>query len=66
MRVVKPATRYLHRWVIAQGMVHVSGTGSGNDTGGKGRLGTATEETRWALENMKTILEAVGSRMDQV
>jgi 2-iminobutanoate/2-iminopropanoate deaminase len=50
----------------AGGWVFVSGTGAGNDIGGAARAGTATEETRWALENVSAILRAAGSSLDRV
>lgn len=50
----------------AAGLVFVSGTGAGNDTGGQPRGGTATEQTRYALENIATILKATGSSLDRV
>ncbi len=46
--------------------VSVSGTGTGSDADGKPRVGTATEETRWALENLKQILEDAGSSLERV
>lgn len=50
----------------AAGLVFVSGTGAGNDIGGKAREGTAAEQTRWALENVAAILVAAGSSLDRV
>jgi 2-iminobutanoate/2-iminopropanoate deaminase len=47
-------------------LVYVSGTGAGNDIGGPAREGTATEETRWSLENMAQLLKIAGSGMDRV
>ena len=40
--------------------------GDGSDADGKPRTGTATEETRWALENLKQILEEAGSSLERV
>ena len=54
------------RVVKAGGMVYVSGAGTGNGPDGKPRVGTAAEETRWALENVAAILKAAGSSMDLV
>ena len=48
------------------GLIFVSGTGAGNDIGGPAREGTATEETRWALENMGELLQHAGSDMGSV
>jgi len=50
----------------AAGLVFVSGTGAGNDIGGKAREGTAAEQTRWALENVAAILAAAGSSLERV
>jgi 2-iminobutanoate/2-iminopropanoate deaminase len=47
-------------------LVYVSGTGAGNDIGGPAREGTATDETRWSLNNVAELLEAAGSGMDRV
>jgi enamine deaminase RidA (YjgF/YER057c/UK114 family) len=44
----------------------VSGTGTGSGADGKPRVGTAAEETRWALENLKQILEDAGSNLERV
>ena len=44
----------------------VSGAGTGSGPDGKARVGTAAEETKWALENVKQILEQAGSGMDLV
>ena len=46
--------------------VSVSGTGTGSDADGKPRVGTASEETRWALQNLKQILEEAGSSLERV
>ena len=50
----------------AAGLVFVSGTGAGNDIGGKAHEGTAAEQTRWALENVAAILAAAGSSLERV
>ena len=50
----------------ASSLVYISGTGAGNDIGGPAREGTATEETRWSLENLAQLLEASNSGMDQI
>lgn len=60
-----PAPGAFSRAVVDQGKVYVSGTGAGNDTGGDARIGTAFEETTWALENIAAILEAAGSSVPQ-
>ena len=44
----------------------MSGAGTGSGPAGKARVGTAGEETKWALENVKSILEAAGSSMERV
>ena len=44
----------------------MSGAGTGSGPDGKARVGTAAEETKWALENVKQILEQAGSGMDLV
>ena len=49
-----------------QPTIYISGTGAGNDIGGPAREGTATEETRWSLENLSNLLQAAGSSMDHV
>jgi 2-iminobutanoate/2-iminopropanoate deaminase len=61
-----PAPGAFSRATRAAGLVFVSGTGAGNDIGGTPRAGTATEETRWALENVAVILRAAGSSLDLV
>jgi 2-iminobutanoate/2-iminopropanoate deaminase len=61
-----PAPGAFSRATRAAGLVFVSGTGAGNDTGGRPRAGTAAEQTRWALENIATILRAAGSSLDRV
>lgn len=61
-----PAPGAFSRATRAAGLVFVSGTGAGNDIGGAAREGTATEQTRWALENVETILRAAGSSLDRV
>ena len=65
-----PSSPFFNRVCIANNIVYVSGTGAGNDIGAQGqgppRLGTAAEETRWSLANVKQILEASGSSMDHV
>jgi len=60
-----PAPGAFSRATRAAGLVFVSGTGAGNDTGGRAREGTAAEETRWALENVAAILRAAGSSLDR-
>jgi len=61
-----PAPGALSRATRAAGLVFVSGTGAGNDTGGAAREGTAAQQTRWALENVERILVAAGSSLDRV
>ena len=61
-----PAPGAFSRATRAAGLVFVSGTGAGNDTGGKPRVGTAGDQTRWAMENVARILEAAGSSLDRV
>ena len=47
-------------------MIYISGTGAGNDIGGPAREGSATEETRWSLENIAQLLKAANSSLDRV
>lgn len=61
-----PAPGAFSRATRAAGLVFVSGTGAGNDTGGAAREGTAAQQTRWALENVERILVAAGSSLDRV
>jgi len=61
-----PAPGAFSRATRAAGLVFVSGTSAGPDPGGKSRAGTATEETRWAIENIAAILRAAGSSLDRV
>ncbi len=61
-----PAPGAFSRATRAAGLVFVSGTGAGNDIGGQAREGTATEQTRWAIENVEAILRAAGSSLDRV
>lgn len=61
-----PAPGAFSRATRAAGLVFVSGTGAGNDIGGQAREGTATEQTRWALENVTAILRAAGTSLDRV
>ena len=61
-----PAPGAFSRATRAAGLVFVSGTGAGNDTGGVPREGTAAQQTRWALENVEAILKAAGSSLDRV
>jgi 2-iminobutanoate/2-iminopropanoate deaminase len=61
-----PAPGAFSRATRAAGLVFVSGTGAGNDIGGTPRDGTAAQQTRWALENVETILRAAGSSLDRV
>jgi 2-iminobutanoate/2-iminopropanoate deaminase len=61
-----PAPGAFSRATRAAGLVFVTGTGAGNDIGGKAREGTATEQTHWALENVEAILHATGSSLDRV
>jgi 2-iminobutanoate/2-iminopropanoate deaminase len=61
-----PAPGAFSRATRAAGLVFVSGTGAGNDIGGKAREGTAAEETRWALENVSKILAAAGTSLERV
>ena len=44
----------------------VSGTGTGTGPDGKPRVGTASQECRWALECLASILKQTGSSMDRV
>jgi 2-iminobutanoate/2-iminopropanoate deaminase len=50
----------------AGGLVFVSGTGAGNDVGGRPKGGTAAEQARGAIENIAAILRAAGSSLDRV
>ena len=50
----------------AGGVVYISGTGTGTGCDGKPRVGTATEETEWALENVTEILTQTGSSLARV
>ena len=61
-----PAPGAFSRATRAAGLIFVSGTGAGNDIGGKAREGTAAEQTRWALENVAAILAAAGSSLERV
>src|SRR5262245_65013680 len=61
-----PAPGACSRATLAALLVFVPGTGAGNDIGGKAREGTATEQTRWALENVSAILRAAGTSLDRV
>jgi 2-iminobutanoate/2-iminopropanoate deaminase len=61
-----PAPGAFSRATRAAGLVFVSGTGAGNDIGGRAREGTAAEQTRWALDNVSAILRAAGSSLDRV
>ena len=61
-----PAPGAFSRATRAAGLVFVSGTGAGNDIGGPAREGTATEQTRWAIENVEAILRAAGSSLERV
>lgn len=61
-----PAPGAFSRATRAAGLVFVSGTGAGNDTGGAAREGTAAQQTQWALENVEAILRAAGSSLDRV
>ena len=61
-----PAPGAFSRATRAAGLVFVSGTGAGNDTGGAAPGGTAAEQTRKALENVSTILRAAGSSLERV
>jgi 2-iminobutanoate/2-iminopropanoate deaminase len=61
-----PAPGAFSRATRAAGLVFVSGTGAGNDIGGKAREGTAADQTRWALENVAAILAAAGSSLERV
>lgn len=56
------ATKYFSRAVVANGIVHVSGTGPGHDAvTGAPRRGTAADEAAWAMENVRHILRECGS-----
>jgi len=61
-----PAPGAFSRATRAAGLVFVSGTSAGPDASGRARAGTATEETRWALDNIAAILRAAGSSLEQV
>eukprot|EP00931_Biecheleriopsis_adriatica_P094328 TRINITY_DN67994_c0_g1_i1.p1 TRINITY_DN67994_c0_g1~~TRINITY_DN67994_c0_g1_i1.p1 ORF type:complete len:173 (+),score=19.97 TRINITY_DN67994_c0_g1_i1:32-520(+) len=61
-----PRSPAFSRVAIANGFVYISGTGAGNDIGGPAKEGSATEETRLALQNVAQLLEAAGSDMDHV
>ncbi|MET0850660.1 MAG: RidA family protein [Candidatus Rokuibacteriota bacterium] len=61
-----PAPGAFSRATRAGGLVFVSGTSAGPGPDGRPRAGTAAEETRWALENIATILAAAGSSLDRV
>jgi len=61
-----PAPGAFSRATRAAGLVFVSGTGAGNDTGGAAREGTAAQQTRWALENVERILIGAGSSLERV
>src|SRR5207302_11028021 len=43
-----------------------SDTRDGNDVGGKGRGGTAAQQSRWTVENVAAILAAAGSSLERV
>lgn len=61
-----PAPGAFSRATRAAGLVFVSGTGAGNDTGGAAPGGSAAEQTRKALENVSGILRAAGSSLERV
>lgn len=61
-----PAPGAFSRATRAGGLVFVSGTGAGNDIGGRAPTGTAAEQTRQALRNVEAILRAAGSSLDRV
>jgi 2-iminobutanoate/2-iminopropanoate deaminase len=61
-----PAPGAFSRATRAAGLIFVSGTGAGNDTGGAAPSGTAAEQTRKALENVSAILRAAGSSLERV
>jgi 2-iminobutanoate/2-iminopropanoate deaminase len=61
-----PASGAFSRATRAAGLVFVSGTGAGNDTGGAAPGGTAAEQTSRALENVAAILRAAGSSLERV
>jgi 2-iminobutanoate/2-iminopropanoate deaminase len=61
-----PAPGAFSRATRAGGFVFVSGTGAGNDIGGRAPTGTAAEQTRQALRNVEAILKAAGSSLDRV
>jgi 2-iminobutanoate/2-iminopropanoate deaminase len=61
-----PAPGAFSRATRAAGLVFVSGTGAGNDIGGRPAAGTAAEQTRQALRNVEAILKAAGSSLDRV
>jgi len=61
-----PVSGAFSRATRAGGFVFVSGTGAGNDIGGRAPTGTAAEQTRQALRNVEAILKAAGSSLDRV
>lgn len=52
--------------LIVDGILYVSGQASVDFKTSKFQLGTIEEETHRTMENLKAILEAAGSSMDQV
>lgn len=61
-----PAPGAFSRATRAAGLVFVSGTSAGPDPTGAPRAGTAAQETAWAIDNVRRILEAAGSSLDRV
>jgi 2-iminobutanoate/2-iminopropanoate deaminase len=52
--------------VRANGVVYVSGQGPVDPDTGEVKLGPIEEQTRLVLENVRLVLEAAGSSLDQV
>jgi 2-iminobutanoate/2-iminopropanoate deaminase len=61
-----PAPGAFSRATRAAGLVFVSGTGAGNDVGGRPKGGTAADQARGAIENIAAILKAAGTSLDRV
>ena len=61
-----PAPGAFSRATRAAGLVFVSGTSAGPGPSGAPRAGTAAEETAWAIDNVRRILETAGSSLDRV
>ena len=52
--------------VIYKDMIYLSGQGAVDPSTNLARAGTIEFETKWALENIKIILEEAGSSLDNV